>query len=74
MMKAQMSITSLIFAVITLIVFVAMLPAINEAISTAKTGGTMDSMTEIIIDLFPLILALTIIAGVVFYGKPQQQY
>jgi len=67
MSKGQMTIPSVIMAVITLIVFLALLPVVNEVIS--DHSGDMDTMTALIVDLYPLIVILCIVASVVFYSK-----
>ncbi len=70
MIRGQMSITTIIFAVLTLVVFLAMLPVINTVIGEAEDSGDMDTMTSILVKLFPLVMILCIIAGVVFYAQP----
>jgi hypothetical protein len=70
--KGAFSVTALIMGVITLIIYVAFIPTLNTIISTAIPD--LDDMSALIISLFPLILLLMIIVGVVSYGKPNYEY
>jgi hypothetical protein len=70
--RGAFSVTALIMGIITLIIYVAFIPTINSIISTAIPQ--LDSMSALIISLFPFILLLMIIVGVVSYGKPDYEY
>lgn len=70
--KGAFSITGLIMGVITLIIYVAFLPVINEVIAVAIPE--LNNMEALIISLFPLVLLLMIIVGVISYGKPDYEF
>lgn len=70
--KGAFSITALIMGVITLITFVALLPVISWAISSALPS--LDPMEQFVISLIPIIILLMIIVGIVNYGKPEYEY
>ena len=73
MRKGQMSINTLIMIVILLIVYLAFLPVINEAISSAIDSGSMDPATTLIVQMIPFMLAIMIIATITLYGRAQYQ-
>lgn len=64
----QMSLVGIVSAFISLVVYVALLPAINDVINDALPE--LGSMEQTIIQLIPLILLLTIIMGIIIYGTP----
>jgi len=72
MMKSgQMSITSLIYGAILVVVFVALLPVLNEVIQDAVDNGHATGTTGLMVLIIPLIFALVIITSIVFYSRPQ---
>jgi len=72
MMKSgQMSITSLIYGAILVVVFIALLPVINEVIETAVDNGDATGTVGLMVMIIPLIFVLVIITSIVFYSKPQ---
>lgn len=71
MRKGQMTIPSIIMAVVSLIIFLALLPVVNQVIS--DHSGDMDAMTLIIVELFPLIIILCIVGSIVFYSRAHYQ-
>jgi len=70
--KAGFSVVGLIMTFITLVVYVAFLPAINDIISDALPS--LDSMSALIIQLFPLMILLMIIVGMIQSGRTEQEY
>lgn len=66
----QFGILSVIMGIIAIIGYVALLPLLNTVISGALPY--MDSWTTIIVTLFPLIIALMIVVGII-NGNNQRQ-
>lgn len=71
MLKGQMTIVTLIFTVIILAIFGAMLPAINTIIT--NTLPHTDTATGTLLQLFPFIMLALIIGGIWFFGRPAQE-
>jgi predicted Kef-type K+ transport protein len=65
--KGQIGITGIIMGVISIIVFVALLPILNTVISDGLPY--MDSWTTLVVTLLPLIFALMIVVGIVNYNR-----
>ena len=65
MKKAQISLTGMIFTFIEFMVFVALFPLIQSQIETFKANSTSISL-NLLVDLFPFFLLLTIIVGTLF--------
>ena len=66
--QGQMTIIGLIFFFILLVMFVALLPAINDVIATALPE--LDDMEAMMIQFIPLITILVIIASLLVYSRP----
>jgi len=65
--KGQIGITGIIMGVISIIVFVALLPILNTVISDGLPY--MDSWTTLVVTLLPLIFALMIVVGILNYNR-----
>lgn len=65
--KGELSIVGMILTVITLIIYVAFLPIINEIISTALPD--LDTMGQLIIAIIPTVMLLMIIVAMIQYGR-----
>ena len=65
--KGQIGITGIIMGIISIIVFVALLPILNTVISDGLPY--MDSWTTLVVTLLPLIFALMIVVGIVNYNR-----
>lgn len=69
MKKGQIGITGIIMGVISVIVFIALLPILNTVISDGLPY--MDDWTILVVTLIPLIFALMIVVGIVNYNRQQ---
>ena len=65
--KGQIGITGIIMGIISIIVFVALLPILNTVISDGLPY--MDSWTTLVVTLLPLIFALMIVVGILNYNR-----
>ncbi len=65
--KGQLTFDGILMGFLLLVVYVALLPAINEMVSTAL--GLTSGMTSVILILFPLFMLLGIIRGMWGYGS-----
>jgi hypothetical protein len=67
--KGAFNIMALIIGFITIVGYVALLPVLNDVISDALPYA--DAWTSLLIQLFPLIIALMIIYGLVSSGQSE---
>jgi sorbitol-specific phosphotransferase system component IIBC len=56
---------------VALVVLGALMPAILNVIALAKNGT--DATTQLVLDLIPLMFAVSIIIGIFIYTIPQRQ-
>jgi hypothetical protein len=64
----QVTMVGLIFFFILIVMYTALLPAINTVIATALPE--LDDMSALILQFTPLIITLVIIASFLTYGRP----
>lgn len=70
-LSGQFTVIGLMVVFVTLIVYVAIYPALNEIIQTNLSQ--FDPTTQLIIKLIPFFLLLAIILTVVFYVVPHRE-
>lgn len=69
--KGQATIIAIIFSFIALFVYIGMLPAMQAVIN--DVAPQTDGMTRTVVLFTPVLLFFVILAGVIFYLKPQQE-
>ena len=69
--KAGFSIVGIIIVVLTLAVYSAFLPVLNEVIEDALPY--LDPSAQIIISIIPFAMIIMILVGVIQYGQGQRQ-
>ena len=68
--KGQLTFDGILMGFLLLTVYIALLPALNEMISTGL--GITSGMTAVILTLFPLFMLLGILRGIWGYSSFQQ--
>ncbi|GEM_PF-6549915 len=71
--KGAFSIIGLVMTFVSLVVYVALLPVILELIEDATANAGLDTATELVISLFPFLILIMIVVGMVYYAMPQRQ-
>lgn len=69
--KGQITIIAIIIAIITIMVFGAVLPVLNTGIGMIK-ANTNDTAVQAIADMYPLFLALGIVIAILTYTTVQR--
>lgn len=73
--KAQMTIVAILMVFITLIVYFAMLPALNSLITNATENTSSPyyiagEMERFVVRLIPLLILLSIVTSIFIYTQP----
>lgn len=71
--KGQFTIVTLIAAFLGLVLFGALLQPMLDVISTATSIEGIDSWSVTILNLYPFIILLSMLAGVIYYVMPQRR-
>ena len=71
-LKAQFTVYTLIMAFIMLLVFTKLYPTIQEYIDELIASG-VDSLTAVIVSLFPFMLVVAIMMSIWFYVIPRRE-
>lgn len=72
--KGGLTIVGLVLAFATLVVYVALLPALIDIINTATGTPGLDTMTILIISLFPFMIIIMILVSVVQLGQVRTEF
>lgn len=70
-MKGQITIIAIIITVITVMVFAAVLPLLNDAIAMV-VANTNSTSLQAVVQLYPLFLALGIVIAILTYTTVQR--
>ena len=70
--KGGFNVVGLLLAFVMLLIYVALLPAITEIINEALPY--LDSMTQMIIQLFPLVILIMIMVSTMKNDTARQMY
>ena len=71
--KAQITIVGILMVFITLVIFLAIMPAMNDVIDNATIGAnaTITGESEVIIvRLIPLMMLISIVVSIFVYVQP----